>query len=191
MITAALLLVAQVLTPTPAPSVSPVSGYGPWRLGMSKEEVKAASEFGPYSSVASTGGLETRNGLFADQKTTISFVFGDGGLRIIQIWAYEGKDLDQAVSAFYRVYQHLEVSRGAVETPGLSVPEHASSQTFTGIIQKALAGVPPNRAVKIQIIPLERLPEINIFSSLMKVNILSSLIKQPQSYYVFLYYRAP
>jgi len=151
---------------------------------MSKDEVKAVSEFGPYSAVASTGGLETRNGLFTDQKTTISFVFGEQGLRIIQIWAYEGRDLDQAVSAFYRVYHLLEESRGAVEIPGLSVPAHADNPTFTGIVRRALAAVPPSRAVKVQIIPFNRLPEINIFSSLMK---------QPQLgyYYVFLYYRAP
>jgi hypothetical protein len=184
MITAALVLLGQLLTPTPVPSPSAPLGYGPWHLGMSKDEVKAASEFGPYSSVASTGGLETRNGLFADRKTTISFVFGDRGLRIIQIWAYEGRDLDEAVAAFYRVYHHLEESRGRVAIPGLNVPEHADSTTFTGIVRKALAAVPADRAVKVQIIPLDRLSDVNIFSSLMT---------QPQLgyYYVFLYYRAP
>src|SRR6266567_6100179 len=132
MTTAALLLLTQLLTPTAGSSPSPVPGYGPWRLGMSKDQVKAISKFGPYSPVASTGGLETQNGFFAGQQTTISFVFGERGLRIIQIWAYEGKDLDQAVGAFYRVYHHLEESRGSVETPGLNVPEHADSTTFTG-----------------------------------------------------------
>jgi hypothetical protein len=184
MIAAAFVLLAQLLQPTAVPASSSPPGYGPWRLGMSKEEVSALSEVGPYSAVGVTGGLETRNGVFSDRKTTISFVFGERGLRIIQIWAYEGRDLDQAVNAFYCVYQHLEASRGAVEIPGLSMPEHADSQVFTGIVRPALLAGPPNRAVKVQIIPVAKLPGINIFASLMK---------QPQIgyYYVFLYYRAP
>jgi hypothetical protein len=184
MIAAALLFLAQVLEPTAVPTPTSPPGYGPWRLGMSKEQVSAVAQFGPYSAVGTTGGLETRGGVFAEQKTTISFVLGERGLRIIQIWAYEGRDLDQAVNAFYRVYHHLETSLGPVETPGLSIPEHADSDAFTGAVRSVLLAVPSNRAVKIQLAPRAKSPEINIFSSLMK---------QPQIgyYYVFLYYRAP
>ncbi len=151
---------------------------------MSQDEVKAAAEFGPYSVVSSTGGLETRNGQFAGRKTTISFVFGERGLRIIQIWAYEGKDLDQAVEAFYRVYHHLETSLGSVEIPGLRMAKHAESEIFRAALQPRLAAIPKNKAYKVQIVPLARSPEINVFSSLMR---------QPQLdyYYVFLYYRSP
>lgn len=73
MLIAALILVAQVHTPSPNREPAPVIGYGPWGLGMSKEEVKGVSEFGPYSEVPSTGGVETKNGLFAERKANISF----------------------------------------------------------------------------------------------------------------------
>jgi hypothetical protein len=175
-------LLGQLAQPTAIPTPAEPTGYGPWRLGMPQEEVKAVSEFGPYSSVAATGGLETRNGRFAGQKTTISFVFGEHGLRIIQIWAYEGRDLDQAIEAFYRVYHHLETSLGSVEIPGLKMSEHADRDNFAAILRPRLAAVPKNRAYKVQIAPISRFSAINVFSSLMR---------QPQLdyYYVFLYYR--
>ena len=184
MIATTFLLLAQLLEPTASATPSTQLGFGAWRLGMSKEEVRAVSEFGPYSEVSSTGGLETRNGLFTGKKTTVSFVFGERGLRIIQVWAYEGQDFDQALNAFHRVYQHLEGSRGAVQVPGLKVPEHADSQTFGGILRRALSAVSPDTPFKVQMAPVSASPGINVFASFMK---------QPQIgyYYVFLYYRIP
>jgi hypothetical protein len=184
MLIATLILVAQVLTPSTNHEPPPVIGYGPWRLGMSKEEVKAVSEFGPYSEVPSTGGVETTNGLFAERKANISFVFGERGLRIIQIWAYEGREVDEAVNAFFRVYRHLESTRGRVEIPGLQIPAHADGGTFSAAVCKVLASVPTGRAAKLQIGPVEKTAGAMTFSSLMS---------QPQLgyYYVFLYYRFP
>ncbi len=92
-------------------------GYGSWRLGMSKASVRSVVEFAPYKEVPSTGGLETPNGVFEGRKTNISFVFGAGGLQIIQIWAYEGQSLDAAVDVWYRVRQYLSRLYGAVEVP--------------------------------------------------------------------------
>jgi len=184
MTTMAFVLVAQLLAPTPVPTAAPLLGYGPWHLGMSRDEVTAVSAFGPYSPVRVTGGLETRNGVFADQKTNISFAFGDRGLRMIQIWAYEGRDRKDAVAAFYRVYQHLEKAHGAVETDLRGVPVRADSVQFSEPVQRFLSAVPPGRAAKIQLSPVEKSPGIKIFSSLMT---------QPQLgyYYVFLYYVTP
>ena len=95
-----------------------------------------------------------------------------------------GQDFDQALNAFHRVYQHLEGSRGAVQGPGLKVPEHADSQTFGGILRRALSAVSPDTPFKVQMAPVSASPGINVFASFMK---------QPQIgyYYVFLYYRIP
>lgn len=180
----ATLLVAQLLAPTPVPTAAPASGYGPWHLGMSREQVTAVSVFGPYSPVQVTGGLETKNGAFADKKTTVSFVFGDRGLRLIQVWAYEGRNAEEAVAAFYRVYRHLEKDHGAVETGLRDVPANADSVQFSGPVRRFLSAVPPGRAAKVQLAPVEKSSSIRIFSSLMT---------QPQLgyYYVFLYYVTP
>ncbi|HYB52490.1 MAG TPA: hypothetical protein VEG84_01370 [Thermoanaerobaculia bacterium] len=182
MLAASLLFFVRLGT-TPPPAVPHREGFGPWRLGMTREEVAAVAEYEPYTPVASTGGLETRNGLFAGQKATVSFIFGEKGLRLIQIWAYEGQSVDEAVSAFFRVYQHLESTCGELETE-LGLPEHASASQFHDAVEKALSEVPPRRPAKLQLAPLEKSPGAAVFATFMT---------QPQvrNVYVFLYYRAP
>ncbi len=185
MVIASLLILAQLLTPTAAPSPTPVAGgYGPWRFGMTKEQVAGVTEFGPYTPVSASGGLETKNGNFEGQKTNISFVFGDRGLRFIQIWAYEKRDLEEAIASFYRVYQHLQSIRGAVGMPGQILPRAANEKVFTEIVHKAVAAIPPGRTGKLQLLPFERGLDGDVFSS---------FFRQPQLgvYYVFLYYREP
>jgi hypothetical protein len=180
-ILSAIVLFAQLATPSPVAAAEP--GYGPWRLGMSREQVTAVAEGAPYVPVSTTGGIETRNGMFAGSKTTISFVFGERGLRIIQIWAYEGKDTGAAVAALHRVYEHLEKTRGTVQVSGLSMPAHADANTFTGQVRTALSSVRADKPAKLQISPTARSPDVLVFSS---------LIRHPQfGYYVFLYYRWP
>lgn len=181
MIFPAIILLAQLATPSPA--AAPAVGYGPWRLGMSREQVAAIAEGAPYLRVSSTGGIETRNGSFAGRKTTISFVFGERGLRIIQVWAYEGMNTTEALAAFHRVYQHLEKTRGSVQVPGIFLPAHADADVFAGQVQNALASIPPDQPAKIQISPAAKSANVLVFSS---------LIRHPQlGYYVFLYYRWP
>lgn len=150
---------------------------------MSREQVTAVAEGKPYVPVSSTGGLETRNGTFSGRKTTVSFVFGEKGLRIIQIWAYEGKDTREAIAAFHRIYEHLEKTRGTVRVSGLSLPIRADANTFAAQVGPALSSVPLDQPAKLQISPTAKSRDVNIFSS---------LIRHPQlGYYVFLYYRLP
>jgi hypothetical protein len=150
---------------------------------MSREQVSAVAQGAPYVPVSSTGGIETRNGTFAGRKTTISFVFGEQGLRIIQIWAYEGKDSGEAVAAFHRIYEHLEKTRGPVQVSGLSIPAHADAETFAGQVRTALSSVPADKSAKLQISPTAKSPDVLIFSS---------FVRHPRfGYYVFLYYRLP
>src|SRR5262245_48527534 len=95
-------ILAQVMLAGLLLQVEPVRGFGPWRLGMSKAEVTAVTQSAPYKDVPSTGGLETASGSFEGRTVNVSFVFGETGLWKIQIWAYEGKDLDEAISAWRR-----------------------------------------------------------------------------------------
>ena len=81
-------------------------GYGPWRLGMSRDAVRAVAAYGPYTD-ATTGSLETANGIFEEQRTPVAFIFGQGSLTRIEIRAYEGQSRDAAIDAWYRVHQYL------------------------------------------------------------------------------------
>jgi hypothetical protein len=77
---------------------------GPWRLGMSPDQVQSFSDFGPYKPVRVTGGLETSNAEFEGERTNVSFVFDRSGLQYIQVWCYEGKDDKAAQDAVLKLY---------------------------------------------------------------------------------------
>src|SRR5437899_1070807 len=91
------------------------SGYGPWHIGMTKQQVTAVSQFGPYKPVPETGGVETFNARWTGKTTNISFVFEHDRLVNIQIWAYEGKDLQAATRAWFVVRSYLEKNYGDVQ----------------------------------------------------------------------------
>jgi hypothetical protein len=139
-------------------------GYGPWRVGMTKEQVTAVSEFGPYKSVPATGGVETFNAQWNGRKTNISFVFERDRLVKIQIWAYEGKDFQAATRAWRDVRSYLEKKYGEVQAED----------------PKVLAVSAPAQPVKVQMGPRKMPSGLNVFSS---------FFRHPQfGYYVFLYY---
>ncbi|MEO8127860.1 MAG: hypothetical protein ABI822_12250 [Bryobacteraceae bacterium] len=52
---------------------------GPWKLGMTRDEVKAVKDNGPYKPVRLTGGIETANGIFDGERRNVAFVFGENG----------------------------------------------------------------------------------------------------------------
>ena len=92
---------------------------GPWKFGMSADEIRAVSEFGPYKSF-SNGDLETYAGVFAGAKRNFQFYLGDGKLRRIAIRMYEGYDLDEATGAWRDAYTALSAQFGTIETPKLT-----------------------------------------------------------------------
>jgi hypothetical protein len=94
---------------------------GPWRLGMSREEVESFAEYGPYEPVAVTGGLETRNALLGGREKNVSFVFDDQGVAYIQVWEYEGPDYESAKRAVLEVFDSFVATYGGVEIPGIDV----------------------------------------------------------------------
>jgi len=77
---------------------------GPWTLGMSRDDVVAFEQFGPYTPVRVTGGIETAHGEFEGRPANISFGFDDAGLSYIQVWKYEGKDYAAAKAAALDVF---------------------------------------------------------------------------------------
>lgn len=92
---------------------------GPWKFGMSADEIRAQTQFGPYNSFLN-GDLETYEGSFAGAKHNFQFYLNDGRLRRIAIRMYEGYDLGQATAAWEETYSVLMGRFGVIETPKIS-----------------------------------------------------------------------
>lgn len=160
-----------------------VTGYGPWHIGMAKSAVAAEETFGPYREVRSTGGLETSNGIFLGKKANVSFVFGDTGLQKIQIWAYEGKDLEEALAGWKRAYEFTEQTFGDVEAPSLGLSGKFTSSKIVEALRSKLAASPSGDAVKVQLAPKQMPGGLSVFAS---------FFRHPQyGYFVFLYHQKP
>ncbi|HEV8577671.1 MAG TPA: hypothetical protein VGX68_01205 [Thermoanaerobaculia bacterium] len=177
-----------------------VDGYGPWRFGMSKDEVQAVEKFGPYTPVASTDGLETKHGPFMGENRNVSFVFGLGGLSQIQIWLYEGRSYDEAIKEFYRAYQHLVENFGPVHQDGNPWPADLTAEAFAeripqeyrqasssaeGLVDELKAKGPAQVDVsKLHLHPQKPVQGAEIYGSLLHSQKLGT-------YWVFLYYKVP
>lgn len=175
-----------------------VNGYGPWHFGMTADQVAQVRELGPYTPVQATGGLETANGRFLGEKTNVSFIFGPQGLRRIQVWAYEGRDLGAAVKAFYSIYKYLEEHFGVLQQDGAACPAGLDLEAFqqripasfrdtshvVTIDQLKAQGSMRAQMEKVQLGPRRSPAGANVFSSFIHGS-------QLGSFWVFLYYDAP
>jgi hypothetical protein len=94
-------------------------GIGPWRLGMSKEQVLALAEPGPYKETAS-GGLETDGAKFKGQKAEASFTFASAGLGSIRVKVHEGGDWSKAVTAVLEVFDYFKASYGGANVKDIA-----------------------------------------------------------------------
>ena len=191
------LLVASALT-SPSPPPTEVRGYGPWKLGMTREQVTAAAAEGPYSPVATTGGLETRNASFQGHQITASFVFDASGLKHIQLWAYEGQDFAKALSAFHEAYSYLSEHLGSLESEGAPVPAGLSRDDLgslipaafkTGTAQSQLGQLPQRGSIQAQVLKYHLHPR----SPPAGAQVYASFIHSPQlgMYLVFVYFKWP
>lgn len=193
------LLLAAVVSASPvvAAETPVVHGFDAWRFGMSREEVTAVEDAGPYSEVSATGGLETRAGQFAGKETTISFVFGPRGLYHIQIWAYQGSDPDAAMAAFERTYHYLVRELGPVHSDGQRWPTDLSSEALRERIPGSFfrndamtteelrrRGSVQAQVEKLHLHPVTDLGKAEVYASLLHSENLGL-------YWVFVYYRAP
>ena len=68
----------------------------------------------PDTNVSQTGGLECANYTFDGQAMNVSFVFGAGGLRRIQLWFYQGPSEAEAKDAVARVIDFFRRTAGGV-----------------------------------------------------------------------------
>jgi hypothetical protein len=175
-----------------------VQGYGPWKFGMKPAEVEAVQEFGPYTPVQATGGLETRNGDFLGQKTPISFVFRPAGLHHIQIWVYTGESYGEALAALHRTYRYLADNYGSLTSTGGPIPSDLDVQQLMGKLGPEFSE--PKESLLPKIEQLKSFQAHMISYRIEPValptpgrDVHADLIRSPEIgiYYVFLYYRAP
>jgi hypothetical protein len=111
---------------------------GPWQLGMTREQVAAFTDHGPYLPVAITGGLETPNGIFQGKRTLTSFVFDGSGLLYIQVWNYEGKDFGSAKTAALEIFDLFDASFGGMEPGRLKISTNAPKGVDRGAMSAVM-----------------------------------------------------
>ena len=156
---------------------------GPWKLGMTREEVMAVRDHGPYVPVRVTGGIETANGIFDGEKKNVAFVFGqNGGVNKIQVWAYEGKSEDEALKSWYRVYKYFAKRYGTVESSILGFPPAIDEQEFLKRSRKVLAAPPTAPGARMQMAPRPMPADARVFASFMTI---------PAGYIVFVNFVEP
>lgn len=156
-----------------------VDGYGPWKFGMSPDQVTSEKGYGPYKEVAVTGGVETFNAKWDGKKANVSFIFKDAKLDKIQIWAYEGKDQAAALSAWWRVAAYLQKTHGELEFP--QFPELAPNVGKEAFTENFKAVLKEGKIPKFQMGIKEKPKGATIFSSF--------FTHPTHGYYVFLFYR--
>ena len=89
----------------------------PWKFGMSPDDVRAVSAFGPYRSF-SNGDLETYRGQWDGREENVQFYFADGKLHRVSVYLYEGADLEDAAVYWAALRRSMERHFGALDTPG-------------------------------------------------------------------------
>ena len=154
-------------------------GFGPFRFGMSRDDVKKFKEFEPFLDVRVTGGIETPNGKWNGERKNISFVFDDSGLAMIQIWAYEGRDEKSAVKEFVKVLKYFKAHCGDVESPVITEVNTISPGEFEKKVYSIL-GSDKYVNVKIQIRPVLQGEGTEVFCSFFR--------HHQHGYFVFIYY---
>ena len=111
----ALLLAAVPAMAADAPAPAPV----PWTLGMSKEQVVALAEQGPYADAAS-GAVETTSAPFAGRKVKATLVFGAAGLASIEYHIYAGSEWREAEKGVMQVFDHFKAAHGGANVKEVS-----------------------------------------------------------------------
>lgn len=140
-------------------SAAAASGLGPWKFGMSKDEVKAISQFGPYKSFRN-GDLEIQAYEFDRRQRNVQFYFDERGLNRIEINYYEDREPAQATAAFRDVCEYYRREYGQVEARFI---EHSQETDCMKIAEAATAQV--DKTGKAQIAPLGPSGDLRTFSS--------------------------
>jgi hypothetical protein len=158
---------------------TPAAQRFPWTFGMTPEQVKAQTDYGPYRSF-SNGDLETYNGVLDGQKQNFQFFFKQGKLVRIGVDLYEGHELTNASEEWLKLYWWLRNRFGQIETPNADLPA-GDGHRFRDVAQaRVRAGDEPQMA------PTKQPSDTFIYASLRCYE------AEGQTYYnVFLFFDPP
>jgi hypothetical protein len=138
------------------PSLSSASGFGAWHFGMSRLDVKAKSDFGPYYDFRNND-VGTRNGLVDGTRLPISFYFQNDRLVRIRILFYQEKNFDEAGDAWLVAFKHVEKHFGGAELPSL---KKGNATDFEASVVFLNSGLRDSKNVQVQFgatpMPLDR-----------------------------------
>lgn len=107
----------------------------PWKAGMSQEQVRAVSEFGPYRAF-SNGDLETYKGRWDGRDENFQFYFKDGKLVRASIYFYEGAAPAEAAARWLTLRRSMAQHFGPLEAADVAA---TSDDAFQADAQAAVA----------------------------------------------------
>ena len=158
-------------------SAADTLGYGPWRFGMTRDEVRSFHAHGPYYTFRNND-LGTQGGDFEGDRVPVSFGFRGDRLWKILIMLYQDGNYESAVAALARAFRHIERTFGATEVPALGPGPRPLNDAIN---MAATLRSAPTGKVQIGAVPMPK--EIVVYSSLFK--------RADGQYVVFLYYEEP
>lgn len=134
------------------------SGLSPWTFGMSRAQVGAFAEQGPYKAFAN-GDLETYAGEFDGVKRNVQFYFNSTGLWRISVMFYEGTDAMAARVGWKAAHATLMHLYGPVDVP-LVDQAGVDIDALSRVTAQAVEG-----GAKVQMAPARQPREEYLFSS--------------------------
>jgi hypothetical protein len=117
-------------------------GIGPWRLGMTRDDVRSFEQFGPYQQVQVTGGLETWNAKVEGKTTNVSFFFDDEKLSYIHVWKYEGSDFEAAKQSAVELFDLFAAKFGGAHIKDVNDAKPLDRKAFIAVVTVALGRSP-------------------------------------------------
>ena len=130
------------------------AGVGPWSFGMTRDEVRAQVEFGPYYSFKNND-IGTQSGLLDGKQTPTSFYFASDKLKRVMFITYQGTDFPGVKAGWEVCLAHLQKNFHEIEVPNLRAGP-TSAEEARAFLEKS--GLREDPKVRVQMGPL-RMPE--------------------------------
>ncbi|QWT20031.1 hypothetical protein KPL74_20065 [Bacillus sp. NP157] len=181
-----LALLVLVATPAMAASAGTDSSpmpFGPWTFGMTKDQVTAITDHGPYKSF-SNGDLETYAGTFDGKPANVQFYFRDDKVVRMEVLRYEGKSAKDAARAFGDTFGVLQSLYGAIETSQMASPTPGKPMDAEGLVAASATQVDLHG--KAQMAPVKQPPGAFVFSTFRK-----DIVQGDVYFYVYVMYDPP
>jgi len=137
------------------------AGLGPWRFEMTRDQVKAQKEFGPYYDFKNAD-IGTQNGFLGMSRYPVSFYFENDKLVRIRVQLHMGPGFDSARKAWEVAFRHLESTFGGVEIQSIQTGALELKAVMGALDQSGLSTAASGR-IQMGALPMPK--EANVWSS--------------------------